>query len=99
MGADRDEQTTSRLRYPAGYHEPGPVTRVGKLQMRVPRDREGRLSTEPFARHQRSEKEQVSAPAEMYVQGVSTCKDKAITEEAVFSQRVMIDWFMFFLLI
>jgi len=47
----------------------------------VPRDREGRFSTELFDRYQRSEKALVAALAEMYVQGVSTRKVKAITEE------------------
>ena len=57
------------------------MTRVGKLELRVPRDRDGRFSTELFERYQRSEKALVSALAEMYVQGVSTRKVKAITEE------------------
>ena len=47
----------------------------------MPRDREGRFSTELFERYQRSEKALVSALAEMYVQGVSTRKIKAVTEE------------------
>jgi putative transposase len=47
----------------------------------VPQDRDGRFSTEVFERYQRSEKALVSALAEMYVQGVSTRKVKAITEE------------------
>jgi putative transposase len=54
---------------------------VGKLELRVPQDRLGRFSTEVFERYQRSEKALVSALAEMYVQGVSTRKVKAITEE------------------
>jgi putative transposase len=55
--------------------------RVGKLELRVPQDRAGRFSTELFERYQRSEKALVAALAEMYVQGVSTRKVKAITEE------------------
>jgi putative transposase len=54
---------------------------VGKLELRVPQDRQGRFSTQLFERYQRSEKALVSALAEMYVQGVSTRKVKAITEE------------------
>ena len=57
------------------------MTRIGKLELRVPRDREGRFSTELFDRYQRSEKALVSALAEMYVHGVSTRKVKAVTEE------------------
>jgi putative transposase len=47
----------------------------------VPQDRDGRFSTRLFERYQRSEKALVAALAEMYVQGVSTRKVKAITEE------------------
>jgi len=57
------------------------VTRVGKLELRVPQDRQGRFSTELFARYERSEKALVAALMEMYVQGVSTRWIKAITEE------------------
>jgi transposase-like protein len=57
------------------------MTRVGKLELRVPQDRQGRFRTEVFERYQRSEKALVGALAEMYVQGVSTRKVKAITEE------------------
>ncbi len=51
------------------------------MELRVPQDRAGRFSTELFERDQRSEKALVAALAEMYVQGVSTRKVKAVTEE------------------
>jgi putative transposase len=54
---------------------------VRKLELRVPQDRDGRFSTELFERHQRSERALVAALAEMYVQGVSTRKVRAIAEE------------------
>ena len=81
VGAERGERSSGRLGYRAGYYQRGLVTRIGKLELRVPRDREGRFSTELFERYQRSEKALVSALAEMYIQGVSTRKVKAITEE------------------
>ena len=81
IGAGPGERTESRLGYRAGHYPRTLVTRVGKLELRVPRDRDGRFSTELFERYQRSEKALVSALAEMYVQGVSTRKVKAITEE------------------
>ena len=49
----------------------------------MPQDRNGLFSTELFERYQRSEKALLLAMAEMYVQGVSTRKVKAITEELV----------------
>ena len=57
------------------------ITQAGKLELRVPKDRQGRFSTELFERYQRSGKAPVSAKMEMYEQGVSTRKVKAITEE------------------
>ena len=54
---------------------------MGKLELRVPQDRDGRFSTELFECYQRSEQALVATLAEMYVQGVSTRKVKAITEE------------------
>jgi len=47
----------------------------------VPQDRDGRFSTELFERYQRAEKSLVATLVEMYVQGVSTRKVKAVTEE------------------
>jgi putative transposase len=81
VGAAKGERTPSRLGYRSGYYPRTLITRVGKLELRVPQDREGRFSTELFERYQRSEKALVAALAEMYVQGVSTRKVKAITEE------------------
>jgi putative transposase len=81
LAAEPGERTEARLGYRAGHYPRTLITRVGKLELRVPRDRDGRFSTELFERYQRSEKALVSALAEMYVQGVSTRKVKAITEE------------------
>src|SRR6201997_2272643 len=81
LGAEKGERTAARLGYRSGYYTRTLVTRVGKLELRVPQDRDGRFSTELFERYQRSERALVAALAEMYVQGVSTRKVKAITEE------------------
>lgn len=81
VGAGKGERTPNRLGYRSGYYGRTLITRVGKLELRVPQDRDGRFSTELFERYQRSERALVAALAEMYVQGVSTRKVKAITEE------------------
>jgi transposase-like protein len=81
LGAAPSERTQERQGYRAGYYGRNLVTRIGKLELRVPRDRHGEFSTAVFERYQRSEKALVAALAEMYVQGVSTRKVKAITEE------------------
>src|SRR5215472_4209564 len=74
-------RTAGRQGYRSGYYGRTLITRIGKLELRVPQDRGGRFSTELFERYQRSERALVAALAEMYVQGVSTRKVKAITEE------------------
>ena len=80
IGAEKGERTEARLAYRSGYYPRSWVTRVGTLDLRVPQDRAGRFSTELFQRYQRSEKALVGTLAEMYVQGVSTRKVKAVTE-------------------
>ena len=81
IGAEKGERSPGRLGYRSGYYSRSLVTRVGKLELRIPQDRQGHFSTQLFERYQRSEKALVSALAELYVQGVSTRKVKAITEE------------------
>jgi putative transposase len=80
IGAAKGERSATRLAYRSGYYGRSLVTRVGTLELRVPQDRAGRFSTELFERYQRSEKALVGTLAEMYVQGVSTRKVKAVTE-------------------
>ena len=79
--AGKHERTEQRLAYRSGSYPRTLMTRVGTLELRVPQDRAGRFSTEVFDRYQRSEKALVCTLAEMYVQGVSTRKVTAITEQ------------------
>jgi putative transposase len=81
LGAEKGERTPNRLGYRSGYYGRMLVTRIGKIELRVPQDRQGRFRTEVFERYQRSEKALVTAMMEMYLQGVSTRKVKAVTEE------------------
>jgi putative transposase len=81
VGAEKGERVEGRVSYRSGYYTRSLVTRVGKLELRVPQDRNGRFSTEVFERYQRSEKALVAALTQMYIQGVSTRKVKAISEE------------------
>jgi putative transposase len=79
--ADKNERTSERRAYRSGYYGRKLTTRIGTLELRVPQDRGGLFRTEVFARYQRSEKALLLSLAEMYVQGVSTRKVRAITEE------------------
>jgi putative transposase len=81
LGAGKGERTGERRGYRSGYYGRKLTTRVGPLELRVPQDRGGLFRTEVFARYQRSEKALLLALAEMYVQGVSTRKVRAVTEE------------------
>ena len=81
LGASKSERTEGRRGYRSGYYERKLITRVGTLDLRVPQDRDGRFSTELFERYDRAERALVTTLVEMYVQGVSTRKVKAITEE------------------
>src|SRR5437588_12158581 len=83
LGAEKGERASGRQGYRSGYYGRTLITRVGKIELKVPQDRQGRFSTELFERYQRSEKALVAALAEMYVQGVSTRKVKQVTEELV----------------
>lgn len=80
LGAEPHERSEDRRGYRCGSYERTLTTRVGRITLRVPRDREGRFSTQLFARYQRSEKAFVLALLEMYVQGVSTRKVTAVAE-------------------
>jgi transposase-like protein len=81
LGAERYERGEERRGYRNGTKPRTLITRVGTLQLAVPQDRDGTFSTELFARYQRSEQALVSTLMEMYLQGVSTRKVAAITEE------------------
>ena len=81
VGAEKGERIEGRLSSRSGYYTRGLVTRVGKLKLRVPQDRNGRFSTEIFERYRRSEKALVAAFTQMSIQRVSIRKAKAISEE------------------
>jgi putative transposase len=56
IGAQKGERVEGRLSNRSGYYARSLITRVGKLELRVPQDRNGRFSTEIFERYQRREK-------------------------------------------
>jgi putative transposase len=80
LHAEPYERSPERRGYRNGYKPRRLNTRVGTLTLQVPQDRDGTFSTQLFARYQRNEKALVLALMEMYVEGVSTCKVRDITE-------------------
>jgi putative transposase len=80
LGAGTYERNGERRGWRNGYKPRTLKTRVGGLELMVPKDRDGEFQTEMFERYQRSEKALVLAMLQMYVEGVSTRKVSAITE-------------------
>src|ERR687885_1877700 len=81
LGARPYERSATRQAYRNGYRSRTLTTRVGPLVLHVPQVREGSFSTTLFARYQRSEQGLVLALMERVLNGVSTRKVAAITEE------------------
>ena len=81
IGAGRHERSEARQAYRNGHRLRRLYSRVGPLSLRVPQSRDGGFSTEIFRRYQRSEQALVLALMEMVINGVSTRKVTAITEE------------------
>ena len=81
LGAGSYERNGERRGWRNGYKPRTLKTRVGGLELMVPKDREGEFQTELFERYQRSEKALVLAMVQMYLEGESTRKGSAITEE------------------
>lgn len=81
LRAEPGERTDQRRGWRNGSYRRRLTTRVGTLELEVPRDREGTFQTALFERYQRSEKALVLALMQMVVQGVSTRRVKKITTE------------------
>ncbi len=80
LGAETYQRNDARRGWRNGFKPRTLKTRVGELELMVPKDRDGQFQTELFERYQRSEKALVAALLQMYVEGVSTRKVSAITE-------------------
>jgi transposase-like protein len=81
IGAAPYERKATRCGYRNGSRPRALLTRVGRIDLRLPRDREGRFSTELFARFQRSERALLVVLGESYFKGVSTRKVREIMEQ------------------
>lgn len=75
------ERTPDRRDYANGFKPKRLRTRVGELDLRIPQVRQSDFYPQSLERGTRSERALKLSLAEMYVQGVSTRKVKAITEQ------------------
>ena len=81
IGADPYQRTPARQAHANGFKEKTLQTRLGALTVDVPQVREGSFYPQSLDKGVRSERALKLALAEMYVQGVSTRKVAAITEQ------------------
>jgi putative transposase len=81
LQAEPYQHTPERIGHANGYKAKTLRTRIGDITFAVPQVREGRFYPQALEKGLRSERALTLALAEMYVQGVSTRKVKAITEQ------------------
>ncbi len=81
LGVGPYERSPERQGYANGYKPKTVMTRVGDITFAVPQVRDGSFYPQALDKGLRSERALTLALAEMYVQGVSTRKVAAITEQ------------------
>lgn len=81
LGAGPYERSAGRRGYANGYKPKSVNSRLGRLELQVPQTRDVEFYPSALERGERSERALKLAVAEMYVQGVSTRKVAAITQE------------------
>jgi transposase-like protein len=80
VGAAAYERRADRRGVRNGTRPRTLITRVGRLTLRVPRDRAALFQPSVFARYQRHEQALIALLAECYLQGVSTRKVRRVVE-------------------
>ncbi len=81
LAAESYERTPDRMSYSNGFKPKTLKTRVGELKLSVPQTRDSKFYPSLLERGMRSERALAVSVAEMYFQGISTRKVKAVMEE------------------
>lgn len=81
LGADSYERSSCRSDYRNGTRMRSLTTRIGKIELQVPRHRNVPFKTTLFENYQRNEQALISTMMEMVIQGVSTRNVQKVTEE------------------
>jgi transposase-like protein len=81
LQAEEYERTEELIGHANGYKPKTMKTRLGEITFSIPQVREGGFYPSALEKGLRSERALIATLAEMYVQGVSTRKVKAITEQ------------------
>ena len=80
-GAERYERSEERVSYRNGYRPRGLNTRVGSIELAIPKLRSGSYFPSFLEPRKRSEQALLSVVAEAYVNGVSTRKVERVVEQ------------------
>ena len=81
LGASRHERTDERQDYRNGTRTRKLTTRIGTIELEVPRHRNEPFHTMIFDNYQRSEAALIAAMVKMVINGVSTRKVSSVVEE------------------
>lgn len=81
LGAHRHERTDERQDYRNGIRTRKLTTRIGTIELEVPRHRNEPFHTMVFDNYQRSEAALIAAMVKMVINGVSTRKVSCVVEE------------------
>ena len=81
LGVEPFQRSNERQGYANGYKPKTVQTRIGEITFAIPQVRDGSFYPQALEKGQRSERALTLTLAEMYVQGVSTRKVKAIVEQ------------------
>ena len=81
LGAENYERSGDRLDYRNGTRKRFLTTRIGKIELDLPRHRKIPFKTVLFEQYQRNEQALIATMMEMVVQGVSTRKVQKVTME------------------
>lgn len=81
LGASNYERSKERSDYRNGTRTRSLTTRIGKIELQIPRHRNVPFKTSLFENYQRNEQALITTMMEMVVQGISTRNVKKVTEE------------------
>lgn len=81
LNAASYERSVARRDYRNGYYERELIMSIGKIQLKVPRTRNGEFSTSVFEKYARCDQALVLSMLEMFINGVSTRKVTQIVEQ------------------
>ena len=81
LHAGRYERTETRVDTRNGFYQRGLTTRIGRIQLEVPRHRHGTFESQIFSNYTRSESALILSMTEMVINGVSTRRVSKVVEQ------------------